>query len=137
MSVLQVTNVRSNSTSFNTPVVFQTSGGTENGQLAKAWVNWNGSGTVAIRGDFNVNSVGDNGTGDYTINLSTSVVDGNLACVGACGNSSFGGMAFQTAQRSAGGTAVSTPSASAIRCTMGQANVGYQDCEQIHAIVCR
>ena len=77
MSVLQVTNVRSNSTSFNTPVSFQTSGGTENGKLAKAWVNFNGTGTVAIRADFNVNTITDNGAGNYTVNFSNAMSDAN------------------------------------------------------------
>ena len=35
---------------------------------AKAWVNFNGTGTVAIRGDYNVSSITDSGTGDYTVN---------------------------------------------------------------------
>ena len=38
---------------------------------AKAWVNFNGSGTVAIRDSFNVSSITDNGTGDYTVNFAT------------------------------------------------------------------
>jgi hypothetical protein len=36
---------------------------------AKAWVNFNGSGTVAIRSSFNVSSITDNGTGSYTVNF--------------------------------------------------------------------
>jgi len=39
---------------------------------AKAWVNFNGTGTVAIRASGNVSSITDNGTGDYTVN-STNV----------------------------------------------------------------
>lgn len=43
-----------------------------NGQFtAKAWVNFNGTGTVAIRADGNVSSITDNGTGNYTINFTT------------------------------------------------------------------
>ena len=48
-------------------------------RTAKAWVNFNGTGTVAIRDDFNVSSIGDNGTCDYTINFSTSMSDSNYA----------------------------------------------------------
>ena len=127
----------SNITNIPSPASLSTAAGAAPSYSVRAWVNWQGTGTVAIRGQQNVSSITDNGTGDYTINLSTSVATGDLACVGACGNSSFGGLAFQTAQRSAGGTAVSTPSGSAIRCTMGQANVGYRDAEQIHAIIIR
>jgi hypothetical protein len=43
----------------------------------KAWVNFNGTGTVAIRGSFNVTSITDNGTGDYTINFTTAMPDIN------------------------------------------------------------
>ena len=44
-------------------------------RVAKAWVNFNGTGTVAIRDDFNVSSISDNGTGLYTVNFSTSLGD--------------------------------------------------------------
>ena len=40
---------------------------------AKAWVNFNGQGTVAIRNSYNVASITDNGTGDYTINFATNM----------------------------------------------------------------
>jgi len=49
---------------------------------AKAWVNFNGSGAVAIRANFNVNSIGDNGTGNYQINFSTSMSDANYTVAG-------------------------------------------------------
>jgi len=41
----------------------------------RAWVNFNGTGTVAIRGDGNVSSITDNGTGDYTVNFTNSMPD--------------------------------------------------------------
>ena len=44
---------------------------------AKAWVNFNGTGTVAIRASFNVSSITDNGTGDYTVNFTTALADAN------------------------------------------------------------
>jgi hypothetical protein len=50
----------------------------------KAWVNFNGTGTVAIRGSGNVSSITDNGTGDYTVNFTTALVDANY-----CWNHSF------------------------------------------------
>lgn len=46
---------------------------------AKAWVNFNGTGTVAIRAAFNVSSITDNGTGDYTVNFTTSMTDANYS----------------------------------------------------------
>ena len=46
---------------------------------AKAWVNFNGTGTVAIRASFNVSSITDNGVGDYTVNFTTAMTDANYA----------------------------------------------------------
>jgi hypothetical protein len=46
---------------------------------AKAWVNFNGTSTVAIRRAFNVSSITDNGTGDYTVNFTTAMPDANYA----------------------------------------------------------
>lgn len=43
----------------------------------RAWVNFNGTGTVAIRGSGNVSTIGDNGTGNYTVNLTTAMPDVN------------------------------------------------------------
>jgi hypothetical protein len=49
---------------------------------ARAWVNFNGTGTVAIRASGNVSSITDNGTGTYTVNFSTAMSDGNYAIGG-------------------------------------------------------
>lgn len=46
---------------------------------ARAWVNFNGTGTVAIRASGNVSSITDNGTGDYTVNFSTAMPDANYS----------------------------------------------------------
>ena len=57
----------------------------------RAWVNFNGTGTVAIRASGNVTSITDNGTGDYTVNITTAMPDANyaVACM-AGGTSSVG-----------------------------------------------
>lgn len=47
----------------------------------KAWVNFNGTGVVSIRGSKNVSGITDNGVGDYTINFSTPFVDANYSAV--------------------------------------------------------
>jgi hypothetical protein len=47
----------------------------------RAWVNFNGSGTVAIRGSGNVSSITDNSTGDYTVNFTTAMPDVNYSGV--------------------------------------------------------
>lgn len=57
-------------------------GGINGAQLAKAWVNFNGTGTVAIRDSYNVSSITDNGTGDYTINYGTALNNSNYAISG-------------------------------------------------------
>jgi len=46
---------------------------------AKAWVNFNGTGTVAIRRGFNVSSLVDVGTGYYTVNFTTAMTDANFS----------------------------------------------------------
>lgn len=46
---------------------------------ARAWVNFDGTGTVSINGSENVSSITDNGTGDYTVNFSTNMPDANYA----------------------------------------------------------
>jgi hypothetical protein len=53
----------------------------------KAWVNFDGTGTVAIRASFNVSSITDNGTGNYTVNFTTAMVDADYAY--AFGESNF------------------------------------------------
>tara|TARA_R110001606_G_scaffold260139_1_gene407869 strand:- start:51 stop:527 length:477 start_codon:yes stop_codon:yes gene_type:complete len=50
---------------------------------AKAWVNFNGTGTVAIRAAYNVSSITDIGTGQYTINFTTAMVDADYAANGS------------------------------------------------------
>jgi hypothetical protein len=47
----------------------------------RAWVNFNGTGTVAIRASGNVTSITDNGTGDYTVNFTNALADANYAPV--------------------------------------------------------
>jgi hypothetical protein len=47
----------------------------------RAWVNFNGTGTVAIRASGNVSSITDNGTGDYTVNFTTALPDADYSLV--------------------------------------------------------
>lgn len=55
------------------------------GYVARAWVNFNGTGTVAIRASGNVSSITDNGTGDYTVNFTTAMPDVNYSHSGSGG----------------------------------------------------
>ena len=54
----------------------------------RAWVNFNGTGTVAIRASGNVSSITDNATGDYTINFTTAMPDANYSVVVAASRTS-------------------------------------------------
>ena len=76
MSTLNVGTIKSLGSSAP---VFQNSSGVEKGQLARAWVNFDGSGTVAIRDSFNVTSLTDNGTGNYSITYTNAMPDANYA----------------------------------------------------------
>lgn len=55
----------------------------------RAWVNFNGTGTVAIRESGNVSSITDNGSGDYTVNFTTAMSDANYSVAGAARNDNF------------------------------------------------
>jgi hypothetical protein len=77
----------------------QNSGGTGspaiNG-LAAAWVNFNGTGTVAIRAASNVSSITDNGTGYYTVNMTTAMSDINYSIAGSAATTGGAAMIFQS-----------------------------------------
>lgn len=57
----------------------------------RAWVNFDGTGTVAIRASGNVSSITDNGTGSYTVNYTTTMPDANYSVnYGVSRSSSYG-----------------------------------------------
>jgi hypothetical protein len=68
--------------------------------LAKSWVNWDGTGTVAIRDSINVSSIDDNGTGQYDVNFSNLFsIAGYCPTTAGSGGSGFSGVydfTFQT-----------------------------------------
>jgi hypothetical protein len=77
-----------NNTNFLTPLRLRegfNASGTAPVYACRAWVNFNGTGTVAIRASGNVSSITDNGTGAYTVNFTTAMPDVNYAY---CGGSS-------------------------------------------------
>jgi hypothetical protein len=87
MSTLRCTNLQDTSggNSLTTAQIY-------NG-AAKAWVNFNGTGTVAIRAQFNVSSITDNGVGLYTVNFSSVLVDGDYSAVVVGGNNTANAVA--------------------------------------------
>ena len=72
-------------------VTFPDSTSMQTGQQAcKAWVNFDGTGTVAIRDGYNVSSITDNAIGDYTVNFTTAMPDANYATVVSSGRNGTG-----------------------------------------------
>jgi hypothetical protein len=69
---------------------FATVTGTTPLYAARAWVNFNGTGTVAIRASGNVSSITDNAVGSYTINFTTAMPDANYNMVYAVGDTGAG-----------------------------------------------
>jgi hypothetical protein len=76
MSTLKLTTLSNQSGSASVPSDTVIKGS------AKAWVNFNGTGTVAIRAGFNVSSITDRGNGLYTINFTTSMIDTSYSIAG-------------------------------------------------------
>jgi len=66
-------------TAIPAPAALTTASGSAPSYSARAWVNFNGIGTVAIRDSGNVSSITDNGTGDYTVNFTTAMPDANYS----------------------------------------------------------
>ncbi len=58
-------------------------GGINQARIAKAWINFKGTGTVAINDSYNVSSITDNGTGDYTVTYSTAMSSVNYCVLGS------------------------------------------------------
>lgn len=63
---------------------------------AKAWVNFNGTGTVAIRASGNVSSITDGGVGIYTVNFTTAMPDANYSAVKSDDEYNVGGVGSYT-----------------------------------------
>ena len=96
----------------------------------RAWVNFNGTGTVAIRASGNVSSITDNGTGQYTINFTNALTDANYSAVGCAGE----------ANNAIGDRQLSTypTSSSACKVVSGQtATTNVYDATQVHVAIFR
>ena len=94
MSTLSVNTVKSLNT--NGPV-FQNSSGTEKGQLAKAWVNFNGfnvtssSSMTGVISSFNIAGVTDHALGDYTVAFANAMSNANYCFAGSLNNTKSDG----------------------------------------------
>jgi hypothetical protein len=104
---------------------------------ARAWVNFNGTGTVAIRASGNVSSITDNAAGNFTVNFSTSQSDTNYSVVGwarsdSTSNGSFGFV-------SAGSTDSKTTSAVQVKqgVQAGGTTYGSADSSEVNVAIFR
>lgn len=111
----------------NTPPVFKDGNGTAVGTLCRAWVNFNGTGTVAIRASFNVSSITDFATGQYGVNLTTAMPDANYAVVAS--------LSFDSTATNFEIFGAAAVSASQFR--LGTYNGVFADCPNTYAAVFR
>jgi hypothetical protein len=94
-------------------------GTTEQGQLCKAWVNFDGTGTPAIRASFNVSSITDNGVGSYTINFTNALQDANYSMVQTSSDISWGSRNYIGALTSVGAGIVTISGNSNVQADVG------------------
>ena len=97
----------------------------------RAWVNFNGTGTVAIRASGNVTSITDNNTGDYTVNITTAMPDANYSVVGACGDGSTGSFVLRS------NAFTSAPTTSAVRISTANSAFGATDAAYVSISIFR
>lgn len=122
------------SSTANTPVVFKDGNGTQVGTLCRAWVNFNGTGTPAIRASFNVSSITDNGTGDYTVNFTTALADANYtvnANASDASQTNWAGINYNTS-----GTEVA-PTTTSVRMTFSLIGTGVRDQKYVSVAIFR
>ncbi len=106
-----------------------TSAAPVSGSSVVAWVNFNGTGTVAIREDYNVDSITDHSTGIYTINFTNALTDANYAIVGMAAYGNVG-VTYSDSSFTQSTTAVK------IKCFVGSSSTAY-DPYAVNIIVVR
>jgi len=101
-------------------------GTTEQKQIAKAWVNFNGTTSPGtIRSSYNVSSVTKNGTGDYSVNFTTALADANYSIVAS--STAPNNQNITTLVNNSAGPTASTPTTSSFRLIVmnSTANTGF------------
>jgi hypothetical protein len=110
------------STTPTAPAALSTASGSAPSYSARAWVNFNGTGTPAARASGNISSIGDNGVGDYTINFATAMSDANyvvnFGATGAIGVNANAGAWYPNVKTDVNGDPVAKTS-SAVRIGVG------------------
>ena len=97
-------------------------GGINQARIAKAWVHFNGSGTVAINDSYNTSSITDRGTGLYKVNFSTAMSSTSYTASGTVSTGSD-----QTTPYVIRATTYATDGFSFAANWSGTSSVGYQD----------
>jgi hypothetical protein len=127
-----LTNKTLTSPTLTTPTInsaqVETVSGTAPLYMARAWVNFNGTGTVAIRASGNVSSITDSGVGVYTVNLTSAISDANYAVHGMA---SLGTRYAFVALSSV------TQTTSAVPIVVFADDGSAQDCLQVHIAIVR
>lgn len=119
---------------YGPPPKLNTASGNAPSYSARAWVNFNGTGTVAIRASGNVSSITDNGTGDYTVNFTTAMPDVNYASIVSTGDPA---VVSVIGINTTGAGVDSPPSASAFRFDTNQPSSGLRDQKYCHVAIFR
>ena len=99
---------------------------------AKAWVNFNGEGTIAIRDSFNVSSITDEAVGVYTVNIDTDMANVNYCAVVTTGYSTNDIQSSQNSQL----FAHSTKTVGSFKIRQGNSeNNSNDDADDVNAVV--
>jgi hypothetical protein len=93
---------------------------------ATAYVHFNGTGTLAVNESYNVSSVTDNSTGDYTVNFSITMSSSNFPCTALCGDLSSGSTTALISQ---------TTTSVRIRTISNDTGVGLQDPVRVAVVI--
>jgi len=129
-----LTNKTLTSPTLTTPVINSATVSTVNGTaplaFCRAWVNFNGTGTVAIRASGNVSSITDNGAGNYSVNFATAMPDADYAPVISVEESGI------TCFCAFNNTVQQTAGVGRIGVFLGTGSSGY-DAEQVNYVVLR
>jgi hypothetical protein len=100
----------------------------------RAWVNFNGTGTVAILASGNVSSITDNGTGEYTVNFTSAMPDANYVVSGSASfnnDNTLPQAYFALSRRTSG---LQTASAAPVSCVIGSS---VYDCQRVEVAIFR
>ena len=117
-------------------VTFPDSTSMQTGQQAcKAWVNFNGTGTVAIRDAYNVSSITDNGTGLYTVNFTNAMPDTNYIGLGSGASQTSASVGMRVVGPRNGGAGYNPYSTDSLAISSTYANASLEDCAYVSVAI--